>query len=64
MRAKYEGGCYTPLPIADTLEKLQHYGLQPQEVEHFKTQVQPFVEARLRQLQEAHHSKQQSGFQR
>lgn len=64
MRAKYEGGCYTPLPIADTLEKLQHYGLQPQEVEHFQTQVQPFLEARLRQLQEAHHSKQQSGFQR
>lgn len=64
MRAKYEGGCYTPLPIADTLEKLQHYGLQPQEVEHFLTQVQPLVKARLQQLQEVHHSKQQSGVQR
>ncbi len=64
MRAKYEGGQYTPLPIADTLEKLRHYGLQPQEVEHFQTQVQPLMEARLRQLQGAHRSTQSLGIDR
>ncbi|MBD2180371.1 hypothetical protein H6G03_04480, partial [Planktothrix sp. FACHB-1375] len=50
MRVRYEGGSYTPLPIASSLEELQKHGLKSEEVEHFISKVKPLVDARLNQL--------------
>lgn len=50
MRVRYEGGSYTPLPIASSLEELQKHGLKLEEVEHFISKVKPLVDARLNQL--------------
>lgn len=50
MRVRYEGGSYTPLPIASSLEEIQTHGIKTVEVEHFVSKVKPMVDARLNQL--------------
>ncbi|MFB2898025.1 hypothetical protein ACE1CI_34350 [Aerosakkonemataceae cyanobacterium BLCC-F50] len=50
MRVRYEGGSYTPLSIASSLEEIQTHGIKPVEVEHFVSKVKPMVDARLNQL--------------
>lgn len=51
MRVRYEGGSYTPLAIANSLDELKQYGLKLEEVEHFVSKVKPIVDAKLHQVQ-------------